>query len=298
MDWNRRQCARRGHFLYNPDEIRYREQVSAETPAGQAWRCLRCGDFTLVVPTKGGPVSQIPVVLRDKALRSRLIMRLLAIERFFRFLLVGLAAVAVWKFSDSQQSLSDLFNQDLTVFRPVAQHWSYDLDNSPVVVTIQKAFKFRRSTLEIAAGALAAYAVVELIEGVGLWLVKRWGEYFAMIATSLFLPVEIYELTEKLSLFKAGTLLLNIAAVVYLLLAKRLFGLRGGREAYERELTSASLIEFGVLPVAGLEPLPGQVLPPPLEELDRTDPDQSDQDRVSTAPPSSVGGASGEPAAG
>ena len=118
-----------------------------------------------------------------------------------------------------------------------------------MVITIQKAFSFKRSTLMLASGALAVYAVIELIEGVGLWLVKRWGEYFAMVATSLFLPVEIYELTEKLSVFKAGTLVLNIAAVVYLLLSKRLFGLRGGREAYERELTSSSLLDLPV-PVA------------------------------------------------
>lgn len=247
MDWNRRHCARRGHYLFNPDEKQYREQLTTETPAGQAWRCLRCGDFSLATPKHSGPVADIPVVLRDKALRSRLIMRLLAVERFLRFLLVGLAAVAVWKFSDSQQALSDLFNQDLTIFRPVAQHWSYDLDNSPIVITIQKAFSFKRSTLELAAGALALYAVIELVEGVGLWLVKRWGEYFAMVATSLFLPVEIYELTEKLSVFKSATLALNIAAVVYLLLSKRLFGLRGGREAYERALTSDSLLDLGLV---------------------------------------------------
>ena len=263
MDWNRRRCARRGHYLFNPDEPEYRDRLTAETPAGPAWRCLRCGDFTLAVPTSAGPVAQLPVVLRDKALRSRLIMRLLAIERFFRFLLVGLGAIAVWKFADSQQSLSDLFNQDLTIFRPVAQHWSYDLDNSPVVITIQKAFSFKRSTLLLAASALAAYAVIELIEGVGLWLVKRWGEYFAMVATSLFLPVEVYELTEKLSVFKIGTLVLNVAAVIYLLLSKRLFGLRGGREAYERELTSSSLLDLDL----DLIPVPTQPLPQPRPTL-------------------------------
>jgi uncharacterized membrane protein (DUF2068 family) len=276
MDWNRRRCARRGHYLFNPDEPEYRDRLVAETPAGPAWRCLRCGDFTLAVPANAGPVAQLPVILRDKALRSRLIMRLLAVERFLRFLLVGLGAVAVWKFADSQQSLSDLFNQDLTIFRPVAQHWSYDLDNSPVVITIQKAFSFKRSTLLLASGALAAYAVIELIEGLGLWLVKRWGEYFAMVATSLFLPVEIYELTEKLSVFKTATLVLNIAAVVYLLLSKRLFGLRGGREAYERELTSSSLLDVAPASMPELDPAPEAALEPAPESAEpRSRPTQS-----------------------
>ena len=30
--------------------------------------------------------------------------------------------------------------------------------------------------------------MIEMIEGIGLWLDRRWGEYFAMVATSLGLP--------------------------------------------------------------------------------------------------------------
>jgi hypothetical protein len=38
-------------------------------------------------------------------------------------------------------------------------------------------------------------------------------------------------------------LLINVAAVVYLLWSKRLFGVRGGHEAYERALHEVSLLE-------------------------------------------------------
>jgi hypothetical protein len=84
--------------------------------------------------------------------------------------------------------------------------------------------------------------VVELIEAVGLWLAKRWGEYFAAVATALFLPIEIYELTEHATKFKIATFALNVLAVVYLVWTKRLFGVRGGGKAYEAELTSESLL--------------------------------------------------------
>lgn len=60
-----------------------------------------------------------------------------------------------------------------------------------------------------------------MIEGVGLWLAKRWGEYFAVVATSLFLPVEIYELTEKVTALRVGVFVVNIAAVVWLVVSKR-----------------------------------------------------------------------------
>ena len=243
MDWSRRACSRRGHVLYEPDEREYLSQVRADTGLGTAWRCLRCGDFVLDVPTASGPVAEAPMPLRGPALRSRFIMRLLAIERVFRFLLVGLGAYAVWKFSDSQHSLELLFDRNLTFLRPVAQHYGYSLDNSPIVATIQKFFDYKRTDLDLVAAALALYAVIELIEATGLWLAKRWGEYFAAVATALFLPIEIYELTEHATKFKIATLAVNVFAVVYLLWTKRLFGIRGGGKAYEAELSSESLLQ-------------------------------------------------------
>ena len=255
MDWSRRACSRRGHVLYEPDEQEYLSQVKADTGLGAAWRCLRCGDFVLDVPTASGPVAEAPMPLRGKALRSRLIMRLLAVERIFRFLLVGLGAYAVWKFSNSEHALQLLFERNLTIFRPVAQHYGYDLDNSSVVTTIRKFFTYKHADLDLAAGALALYAVIELIEAVGLWLAKRWGEYFASVATALFLPIEIYELTEHATKFKIATLALNVFAVFYLVWSKRLFGVRGGGKAYEAELTSESLLHEPEPPTTATLPL-------------------------------------------
>jgi uncharacterized membrane protein (DUF2068 family) len=242
MDWSRRACSRRGHVLFEPEEQEYLGQVRADTGLGTAWRCLRCGDFVIDVPTASGPAAEAPMPLRGKALRSRFIMRLLAVERIFRFLLVGAGAYAVWKFSNSEHAIQMLFEKNLTVFKPLAQHYGYDLDNSSVVTTIRKLFTYKQSSLDIAAAALALYAVIELIEAIGLWLAKRWGEYFAAVATGLFLPVEIYELTEHATKFKIATFALNVLAVVYLVWAKRLFGVRGGGKAYEAELTSESLL--------------------------------------------------------
>jgi len=244
MDWNRRHCARRGHVLYEPVEPEYRDRIKAETALGPAWRCLRCGDFVLETPSASGPATDAPVVPRGKALRSLLIMRLLAVERVFRFFLVGAAAYAVWRFENSQGALSQLFEKDLTLFKPLATHWGYDLDHSSIVDTIRKSFNYKHSTLTVVAILLAVYAVIELIEAVGLWLAKRWGEYFAVVATAAFLPIEIHEIISKQSPFKLATFALNVVAVLYLLLAKRLFGLRGGRAAAERELHSESLLEI------------------------------------------------------
>lgn len=242
-DWDRRACAWRGHVTYAPDEVALRERLHAATPVGDAWRCLRCGDFALGPPRGSGPAANAPLVLRGRALRDAVIIRAIAVERFLRGLFVLLAAYAVWRFSNSKAAVHRLFNENLTVFRPVARHFHYDLDHSPVVDTVRKVFQYGHSTLLVVAIALLAYALIELVEGVGLWMLKRWAEYLAVVATAAFLPLEIYELTEKVSGLRLATFVLNVLVVVYIALSKRLFGLRGGRAAFEAERHGASLLE-------------------------------------------------------
>ncbi|MFI6470932.1 MULTISPECIES: DUF2127 domain-containing protein [unclassified Streptomyces] len=243
IDWDRRTCARRGHVTYAPQEDVLRDRLRADTGLGEAWRCLRCGDFALGAPHGSGPADEAPLVPRGKVLRDLFILRFLAVERAVRGVFIVLVALAVWKFSNSQDSVRQFFDEYLDVFRPVFRHFHYDLDHSPVVGTIQKTFDYKHSTLVIVAVALLVYALIEIVEGVGLWRAKRWAEYLTVVATAMFLPLEIYELTEKISWVKIATLAINILAVLYILLAKRLFGLRGGFAAFEAERHSASFIE-------------------------------------------------------
>ncbi|MFF4274907.1 DUF2127 domain-containing protein [Streptomyces sp. NPDC001536] len=251
IDWDRRTCARRGHVTYAPDDPRLRGRLRAETALGEVWRCLRCGDFALGEPHGSGPASEAPLVPRGKVLRDLFILRFLAVERAVRGVFVVLVALAVWKFSNSQDAVRSLFDEYLDVLRPVFEHFHYDLDHSPVVGTIQKTFGYRHNTLVLVAVLLLAYALIELVEAVGLWYAKRWAEYLTVVATAAFLPLEIYELTEHISWLKIATLVLNVLAVAYILLAKRLFGLRGGHRAFEAERRSASLLEVEEAAKAG-----------------------------------------------
>jgi uncharacterized membrane protein (DUF2068 family) len=107
---------------------------------------------------------------------------------------------------------------------------------------IDQAFSLSPTTLAWIAAAIFAYAAIELIEAVGLWLITRWGEYFAVIATGIFLPLEIYEITEKVTAFRAIALIINIAAVLWLLWTKRLFGLNGGAAAYQADHDATTLL--------------------------------------------------------
>ena len=92
-------------------------------------------------------------------------------------------------------------------------------------------FSYSNRRLIVTGLALSAYAVVEGAEAVGLWLTQRWAEYLTLLATAALLPLEIYELAVRVSPLKIIALIVNVAVVVYLLYAKRLFGLRGGAAA-------------------------------------------------------------------
>jgi hypothetical protein len=50
-------------------------------------------------------------------------------------------------------------------------------------------------------------------------------------------------MVEKITVVRVGAFVINVAAVVYLLLTKRLFGLRGGYAAYEEQRREESLLE-------------------------------------------------------
>jgi uncharacterized membrane protein (DUF2068 family) len=103
-----------------------------------------------------------------------------------------------------------------------------------------RAFKYSPTHLRVLAVILLAYASLEATEMVGLWLNKRWAEYLTFVATSVLVPYEVYELTLGVSVFKVITLVINLAVVIYLLFAKRLFGLRGGHRAEQARRESSS----------------------------------------------------------
>jgi uncharacterized membrane protein (DUF2068 family) len=61
------------------------------------------------------------------------------------------------------------------------------------------------------------YAVLLLVEGIGLWFEKAWAGYVTVISTGLFLPFELYEVIKRVTALRVIVLLLNFAIVVYLI---------------------------------------------------------------------------------
>jgi uncharacterized membrane protein (DUF2068 family) len=246
VEWSLFGCARKGHVTYAPDEPELRDRLTTPTAGGTAWRCLRCGTFVTHgqhrTEHRTGPAAAAPLPRRGKELRDELILRVFAVERFIRFVVFAAAAYGVWRFKYDRGHIQQAFNHDLPAIRELYTDLGFNFDHSKLIGLIQHSFTLTGRTLTYLAIILVIYSLIELAEGVGLWLGQRWGEYFAMVATSIFLPYEVYDLTVKVTWLRVGALVINLLLVVYLVWSKRLFGVRGGKRAYEARLRTESFI--------------------------------------------------------
>ena len=77
-----------------------------------------------------------------------------------------------------------------------------------------------RTLKKLSVGTFFSAALL-LTEGTGLLLGKRWAQYFTIFATSSFIPLEVYELSKRVSFAKVIVLLPNTAVVAYLLIGLR-----------------------------------------------------------------------------
>lgn len=269
MNWNLLMCAVRSHVSYAPTEPAVRGRLRAETPAGEAWQCLRCGAFVPGPPAATGPAAAAPRVRRDDELRSALILRTFAVERFLRGILFGFIAYGIWRFKYSRLSVEHTFNREYPELRSLLHELGYNIDRSGLVGLIRHTFTLDQRTLTWLAIGAAAYTVVEFLEAIALWGLRRWGEYFAFVATSAGIPYEIYELVAKVTTLRLTAFLINVALLIYLVLSKRLLGVRGGKAAYEARLRSESIMQAAIdaaaaeAPAATPAPAPAPAPAPP-----------------------------------
>ena len=170
-----RACGWHGHVTYAPSEPELAARLRAETALGTAWRCLRCGDWVLGPPASEGPAARAPVPARGRALRHLLILRLLAVERMLRALILVAAAYGVHRFASAQTSLQATFGDLLPAARPLAERLGIDLDQTTIIRDATKALHARQETLTLVAIGLLLYGLLEAVEAVGLWLAKRCG---------------------------------------------------------------------------------------------------------------------------
>ncbi len=235
--WELLVCGLAGHRLVGRDAatVRDADAVVVTERDGVRWhRCLRCDSWLPLDPPSGAAVlrehpperEEIDLPLRGRPLRDKIVLRAIAVNRALHFVGLLLLGAAILLFSANRADLHD------TVYKLIADLQggvtSEGNHQEGLLKEVDRLFSLESSKLHLFAVVAIIYAIIEGIEAVGLWYARRWAEYLTLIVTASLLPVEVYELVHHLTPFKVVAIIVNLAVVVYLLLAKRLFGLRGG----------------------------------------------------------------------
>jgi uncharacterized membrane protein (DUF2068 family) len=234
-------CAFRGHELVGVGaaSLTDADPAIARELGGLRWhRCLRCDAW---VPS-GSPESptgegvptrdDIEVPMRGPRLRDRYVLRLIAIDRALHVVVLLAVVVTVLVFVNNRSALDRDYQELMNAIsgsRPDGLHGFFGHFRRFFVISPAHLYE-----VAIAAGV---YAVLEAVEAVGLWYAKRWAEYLTFVATVALIPLEVDEMIRKFSSLKLTLFIVNVAIALYLLYAKRLFGLRGGEKALEKYRT-------------------------------------------------------------
>jgi uncharacterized membrane protein (DUF2068 family) len=242
LHWELLACGLGGHELVGTDaaELHPEDAIFArEDSAGTRWyRCLRC-DSWLPLGKPEHPTRQfaperekIELPLRGKRLRDKIVLRLIAIDRAFHLVVLAGLGVLVLLFAADRATLRQTFYKVVADLQGGVvsgqSHASHGLLHE-----LDNLFTTSSSHLHLLGTVLLIYGAVEGIEAVGLWYQRRWAEYLTFLVTASLLPLEVYEIVNRATAFKIIAFVINVAVVAYLLLAKRLFGLRGGATADE-----------------------------------------------------------------
>lgn len=241
-------CGLHGHELLGTDArtIRPVDALFAREYDGLRWyRCLRCDSWLpLEAPTSPTvdhppPAESVRVPLRGRPLRDRFVLRAIALDRVIHVAILGALTVVIFIFA---QHRDGLHHDYVRILNDVQGGLGGPLNDSHsgVISDVNRLFTLSSSRLYLIGVAVAAYTVVLVIEAVGLWFARRWAEYLTLLETGILVPFEIYALIRTVTALKVVTLLVNITVVVYLLVAHRLFGIRGGGATDRAERTRDS----------------------------------------------------------
>ena len=75
--------------------------------------------------------------------------------------------------------------------------------------------------LRLLALAALLYSTLRFVEAYGLWRMRAWAEWLAIISGGVYLPAEIYELAEHATVVKAVVFIINAGIVAYLVYVRR-----------------------------------------------------------------------------
>ena len=247
--WVLRRCGRRGHQLAWLDDPLADQDEGTDPPT---LRCLRCGTFIepddpAVGAVHGSadarvPLAEVPLPVRGSHGRKLALLRVVAVERALRALLLLALASAIFAVGAHRDTVVAHVNEIVVSAYPLAQQIGWDIQHSHMIELLLEGLGASPWAYTALGVGVTGYAILQFVEAFGLWGGRRWAEYLAVIATSVFIPLEVYEIVHTASPLKILLFVVNLAIIGYLIWKGRLFGVRGGHEAYLHEIRASTLL--------------------------------------------------------
>jgi len=105
-----------------------------------------------------------------------------------------------------------------TVLETTVLKFGFDPGSNLLNHAIQRACEIPQDKIWKLGAISFVYAGLFLTEGIGLWLGKRWAEWFTVIITGSLIPFEVYEAIRRPDVIRIMVFLINVAVVLYLVL--------------------------------------------------------------------------------
>lgn len=137
-----------------------------------------------------------------------MLLRLIAIFKFLKA--ASLIALSVGVFRTMHQDIAMRVEHGLEALH-------LDPGNRHVAMLLARLANLSPSQVMKLGLVGLFYAGLFLVEGTGLWLQKRWGEWATVVITGLLIPVELFEIVRHPGAVKILVLVVNLAVVWYLI---------------------------------------------------------------------------------
>ena len=136
------------------------------------------------------------------------LLRLIAVFKFLKAALLIALSVGIFR----------MMHQNIGMR---VEHWvrALHLDPGNRHVEMLLARVSTLSPVEVTRLGLVGlfYAGLFLVEGTGLWLERRWGEWATVVISGMLIPVEMYELVRHPTILRVLLLVVNVVVVAYLI---------------------------------------------------------------------------------
>ena len=134
-------------------------------------------------------------------------IRTVALFEAFKGLIILLAGFAILR----------LVHQDLQLIADqIVRHLHMNPARHYPRIFLDAVAGISDSRIRYLAGFAFLYSVVRFVEAYGLWHLKTWAEWFAILSGGIYIPIELIGLFRHATVIKGSVFLINLFIVLYL----------------------------------------------------------------------------------